>query len=286
MNPHYFILNGMIYSDEEQNLKTSNRMFLYGDGITQTIRAAQGTIFFINQHLDNLIKALQILEIEIPKRLDIQRQMFIDDISRLINKNKLFKGLLIKITVFRNNSQDILPQTDEASYIVETFADEIIEFQPAPTGMSITIYDKMPIVPCELSQFDTHYNKTTKILAAKYALANKNNDAVLLNANKNIVETAINGNIYIVKNDKLYLPGISEGCFNDLLRSQIITIAQELGLEVDQNIPLKINDLEQADEIFTASTVKGINWVAALERKRFFHKISDSITKKINELYK
>ena len=285
MDTHY-IYNGFIYQHNEQKFSVSNRALLFGDCVTEVIRAAQGKIFFFDQHIDNLLKALEILEIVPPKKILLQRQLFLEEVTRIINKNKLFKGLLIRIIVFRGGGSELLPKIEDSEYVIETFADSAVEILPSKTGMSMAFYDALPAYAGVLSNYDTHVNKIAKIKAAKYAQESKKQDALLYNHSGKIVEAAIMGNVYVVKGQKINTPPLVDGCFNDVMRGQILQVAQENGLEVDENTSLTTEFLKQADEIFTASTAVGINWVAALDDKRFYHKYYDRITKGINQLYK
>ena len=98
-----------------------------------------------------------------------------------------------------------------------------------------------------------------------------------------IVE-AINGNVFIIKNNKLITPPLSEGCIKGVMRKQILEAAKLIdGLEVEEAV-ISPFDLQKSDEIFITNVIQGVQPVTKYRKKEYGFTVAQQIISKINKL--
>ena len=116
-----------------------------------------------------------------------------------------------------------------------------------------------------------------------HRLQSSSNYKIILNNQNNIVE-ALSSNLFFVKDKYIYTPPLSSGCLNGIMRSKIIEIAKSLNYNLIDNLPLNINNLINADEIFLTNAISGIKWVLAFKQKRYYNKTSKILINKLNSI--
>ena len=121
------------------------------------------------------------------------------------------------------------------------------------------------------------------ITGSIFADENNLQNCLLLNNDKNIVE-ALNGNLFMVLENKLITPPLSEGCLNGIIRKQIIQIAKKMeNIEVVEEV-ISPFDLQKADELFITNVVFGVQSVTKYRKKEYNNVVAIELLKKLNEL--
>jgi branched-subunit amino acid aminotransferase/4-amino-4-deoxychorismate lyase len=274
----YIWINGDMISSDTPALTVDNRSFSYGDGLFETIHAFGTVGRNLNLHLSRLKRGMEILDIDIPAFLD--EQMLSKEITRLLNKNRFFGSARIRLTVFRNHGGKYIPENNSAGIIIEAEQLEYDMYKLNSKGYIIELYQeiKKPISP--LSSIKS-CNSLYYILAGIYQKNINVNDCLLVNEHDRIAE-AISSNVFIVKDDNIYTPAISEGCIAGVMRDVVIKVAPSLGLKVNNQVAIPIQKLLDCDEIFLTNAIVGVRWVGAFRQQRYFNKVSKLLTNAIN----
>lgn len=279
------LLNGRYHSGSTAIFTLQNRAFQFGDCISETIHTCASRLCFFDEHMQVLRTAMDLAGMEIPAKFSSEIAEWKSEISKMLVKNKIFKGANVKIMVFRADSDSFVTLNDKVDCLVtaEPLAQTGFEFNK--NGLAISVFEKMKKVYDDFAIYNTHQHTLLRSLAVKTALKERLNDFILLNQDGKIVETAVHGNIFIVKDKVVYTPPLSDGATNDIIRFKVLQTAGELGLGTSCDSSISQELALQADEIFVASTENGVNWVRAFQNRRFYHTISSAIHQKINELY-
>ncbi len=279
------LFNGRYYKESEPIFTVSNRVMRFGDSIVDYMRVGGGNVFFFDEHIDNLKIGMRAMAINIPEKFSGQANVLKDELNKLAVRNKIFKGAIVRLTIFRQDSELLCPIIDTPEYFAQVYPVDDVEMLYKKTGISIKIYDGMRKSLNVLSNFYTLNDASLKSLAARYAKNENVDDVVYLNNKSNVVEGVYSGNIYVVKDNKIYTPPLSDGCFNDVIRMQVFEAAMCSGYEIDSK-SLTISDLQSADEIFFCSTRRGISFASAFENRRFFRTAAEKIAQRLSEMYK
>ena len=103
----------------------------------------------------------------------------------------------------------------------------------------------------------------TSSLAKSEAVESGFDEAILMNTQGKVSE-ASGMNIFIVRNNRLITPGLDQDILEGITRRSIITLAQDLGIEVIERSVDK-SELFVADEVFLSGTAAKITPVRQIE---------------------
>ena len=125
-------------------------------------------------------------------------------------------------------------------------------------------------------------NKIINITGSIFANENGLDNCLLLNNSKNVIE-ALQGNIFMLKDNTLITPPFSEGCLNGVMRKQILALARKIeNIEVVEEI-ISPFDLQKADELFITNVIKGIQPITKYRKKEFSTDMAKILLQKLNE---
>lgn len=256
-----------------QKLKEfNNRAFKYGDGLFESIRISNGKILNAQRHFNRLRSGMKLLQMEVNN--DFNLEFFCNQIEKVIAINEIKEGARLRYTVYRNAEGFYTPTSNEFS----TF----IEIQSLPTNYyEFNEKGLITDVGNSLVLQNNQWANLKSINALPYVMASiemqkKNLDnLILLNAENRIVETA-NSNIFLIKGNKIFTPKLSEGCVSGVMRATIIDQLASANYSVLEEC-LHVDTLYEAEEIFISNAIIGINWVAAIGKKRYLNKKVRSI---------
>jgi branched-chain amino acid aminotransferase len=102
-------------------------------------------------------------------------------------------------------------------------------------------------------------------LAAVYKKESGFDESIILNTKGNIADT-IYANLFLIKNEKIYTPALSEAPVDGVMRKQVLQLAKKQGYKIYEEA-ITGNDLTNADEIFLTNAIKGIQWVGQFKNK-------------------
>ena len=117
-------------------------------------------------------------------------------------------------------------------------------------------------------------NHLPYLYAAHCAQKQKWNDAIILNPFHRVADTTI-ANIFIVKDNCIYTPPLSEGCIAGVVRRYIIESFSNT-FPIQEKL-INIKDVVSADEVFTTNAIRGIQWVKSFEEKNYTYTITKHI---------
>jgi branched-subunit amino acid aminotransferase/4-amino-4-deoxychorismate lyase len=279
MERGFFVLNEKFYLDTERAISHYNRAFCYGDALFETIRCLGTQPCFMDLHSDRLIKGMKVLKMNAPNNF---RQTLSSTIEKLLNKNRIFKGSRIRITVFRDDGGLYTPETNNISWLMEASSLENEKFILEPKGLTIDIYDDIHKPVNLLSNLKTT-NALIYILAGIYRKENRIDECLILNQFGRITES-ISSNIFIVHGKTIITPTLSEGCIEGTMRRTIIDLARENGYEIVEKGVLE-KYLVDAEEVFLTNAIQGIKWVSAYKDRRYFNFVSRKLIAILNQQF-
>ncbi|MCK5822930.1 MAG: aminotransferase class IV [Bacteroidales bacterium] len=275
----YICNNGDFVLSDSPVLTTQNRAFRYGDGLFETMHANGTKVQFLDEHFIRLTYGIEKLKMNIPDYFTINHIKNL--ITKLLNKNKLYQGAKIRLSVFRSDGGLYTPLSNNISFIIEAEELEHAKYTLNKKGLVIDIYNEIKKNINYFSDLKSS-NALLFVLAGIYKQKNKLDDCIIINQENKIVE-AVSSNIFIVKNNQLYSPALTDGCIPGIMRTQIIKTALSLNYTIFDDCNIKPDDLLSADEVFLTNAISGIRWVVAYKNNRYFNKTSKLLINKLNE---
>jgi branched-chain amino acid aminotransferase len=271
--------NGVI-QDSNLQLSVTNRSFLYGDGIFETLKIVNNKILFFEDHYFRLMASMRIIRMQIP--MSFTMEYLEEEILKLANVNKVQNSARIRFTVFRNEGGFYLPNDNSVSYLIQTAEMGQLKYQFSKNSFEVDLYKDFVVAKQLLSTLKTA-NKITHVTASIFAKENQLDATLLINEDKNVIEAA-NGNLFMLMGNKLITPPISEGCLNGIMRKQIIMLAKQIdSIEVIE-APISPFDLQKADELFITNVIMGIQPITKYRKKEFGFMLSVQLLGKLNAL--
>lgn len=271
-------LNGEFVSNKQANLNITNRAIAYGDALFETFRVVKGKISFWEDHYFRLMSSMRILRMEIP--MDFTMEYVENEILTTIKSNGLTDNVSVrvKLIIYRDSEGLYTPKTNEIGYTIQVKRLESSNF----------VLNNIEEEPVIIDLFKDHYinsgllstikstNRIINTLAGIFAKENGFKNLLLLNQEKKVVE-AINGNIFLVKDDKILTPPISDGCINGVFRKQLLDVIRkktDFKLEERSISPF---ELQKSDEIFITNAIVGIKSVSKYRKKQFEQHIAKQL---------
>ncbi|MCF8372630.1 MAG: aminotransferase class IV [Bacteroidales bacterium] len=274
----YINYNGELLSSGVPVIGSSNRAFLYGDALFETMHANGTEVQFFDLHYTRLTESAKKLHFDLPSTFS--SAFLQNEIRRLVQKNRSFKGSRIRVSLFRNDGGFYVPTTNQCSYVIEQSQLPSANYQLNTNGLVIDIFDGIK-KPVNLLAEIKSANALLFVLSGIYKTNNQLDDCLLVNEKGNIIE-AISSNLFLFSNSILYTPPLVDGCLPGIMRSVILSIAKKEGIQVEQT-SIGYENLEQAEEVFLSNAVSGIRWVLGYKAKRYFNQRAKYFIDKINQ---
>ncbi|MFO7370117.1 MAG: aminotransferase class IV [Bacteroidales bacterium] len=276
----YICLNGEFIKDNEPCLHPGNRAFRYADSLSENIHAFATEPQFLDRHLNRLTGNMQLLSMEVPAYFTVENLHRL--IERLLNKNRIFGGAGIRLTVFRNEGPDFVPADHHVSFIMESKSLISGKYDLNEKGYCIDICSEYSKVKGGLSGL-RNSNSLTYLMAAMQGRKENLDAVILLNEDNRLVETT-DANLFLVSSSSVYTPGVDQGCIPGIMRSIVTGLANEAGYSVNDQCSLTPVALDDAEEVFLTNATEGICWVGAYRKRRYYNKVAKQLTARLNHL--
>ena len=271
--------NGKLLSEQQAKLSVFNRGLAYGDALFETIKTLNGKILFWEDHYFRLMASMRILRMEIP--MDFTPEFLESQILDLLtHQNSKSNSFRVKFTVFRNQGGFYTPHFNNVSYFITTESLDTDLYLLNPSDYRVELFKDFYVTPGLLSTLKTN-NKVLNVLGSVYAKENQYDNCLLLNTNKNIVE-ALNGNLFLVKDNVIKTPPLDDGCLKGIMRKQVLEIIKKIPEFECVEASISPFELQKADELFVTNVVQGIQPISSFRKKTFTSNVSQSILAKLN----
>ncbi len=271
--------NGEFFPANDSIFKSNNRSFLYGDGVFESIRMIKGKILFLDQHLERLSTGMDLLHLK--KHHDFSTGLLSEKIHLLDQKNNLNGNGRIRLNIFRSEGGLYTPEDNNISYLISATATEESKYSLNSTGLIIGLFDELKKPVNKLSSIKT-CNALIFVLAGIWKNNKKFDDCVLINDFGRLCE-GLSSNLFIVKNNRVTTPSLSEGCIKGVMRGQVIELILSAGYTISEE-NIEMEDLLDADEVFLTNASIGLQWVSGYKTKRYYSNFSKELVNLLNNL--
>lgn len=270
--------NGTLQDNSALYIET-NRGFLFGDAVFETVKIVNSKIVFLEEHYLRLMASMRICRMEIPMLLTME--YFEEQIVSLLQALKIVNAR-VRFTVFRDSEGYYTPNSNDVKFVI--MANELnntfYSFSNEP--YEVELFKDFHLSKHLLSTIKTN-NKMIHTLSGIFAKENDYQNCLLINEDKNIVE-AIQANIFMKMGDVISTPPISEGCQNGILRKQIIKlISKNTNIKFEEK-PISPFDLQKADELFLTNVIIGIQPITKYRKKMYVNDFATQLLEELNRL--
>lgn len=247
-------LNGSFVGEEEAKVSVFDHGFLYGDGVFEGIKAYNGRIFGLDEHVDRFFESAQSLMIQMPLNREEMKEAIIETVRR----NKLRDAYIRPVASRGKGALGLDPRSCPKATVVvivdaETRHPEDKDGPPiSKKGIRVMTTTYRRNGPDVLSPRIKSTNYLNNILAKLQANAAGVQDAVFLNEQGYVCELT-GDNLFIVKKSRVITPPLWAGALDGVTRRAVIKVAREEGFETAEE-PLTVHELYTCDECFCTAT--------------------------------
>jgi branched-chain amino acid aminotransferase len=248
-------LNGDLVEGGAARIDPSDRGFLLGDGLFETMRASGGVVPLLSRHLARLRTAAASLELPVPSADEAIAAACRD----LLAANGLDDAAL-RLTLTRGPApRGLLPSPNVTPTLLLSSFPLGPESPPARVAMArgTRRNERSPVSRLKaLGYLDN-------LLALQEARAAGADEAVLLNGAGRLAG-ATTANLFLVEGGCLRTPPVGEGVLPGITRALVMELAGGLGLDCREE-PLVPERLARCEGAFLTSSLAGVRPVVAVD---------------------
>ncbi len=268
-------VNGNYVPKHEAKVSIFDHGFLYGDGVFEGIRAYNGRIFRLDEHLDRMYDSAKAIDLKIP----LSKEEMKNAIIETLKKNNLKDAYIRPIVTRGEGDLGLDPRKCPKPTVIiitqEWGAMYGDLYEKGLTAVTVCIRRNAPeALPPNIKSM----NYLNNILAKIEANVKGGDEAIILDVRGNVSEGS-GDNIFIVKKNKIITPPTLNN-LKGITREATIELAIKEGIEVSEaNIGLF--DIYTADEIFVTGTAAEIAPITKVDGRVIGNGRPGKITKKL-----
>ncbi|MFM2213264.1 MAG: D-alanine aminotransferase [Bacteroidota bacterium] len=269
--------NGIL-SESDLQLNVSNRSFLYGDGVFETMKVVDRKILFFEDHYFRLMASMRIIRMDIPMAFTME---YLEaQILDLVEACNVAKSARVRFTVYRELGGYYTPMTNSVSFVIVASKLDNKAYQLSKGSFEVDLYKDFVVTKQLLSTLKTN-NKIIQVTAGIFAIENQLDSCLMINEDKNVVES-VYGNLFMRMGDRIITPPISEGCLNGVMRMQVIRLIKKSSDFAIVEESISPFDLQKADELFITNVVVGVQPITKYRKKEFEIMIAKDLVNQLN----
>jgi branched-chain amino acid aminotransferase len=270
-------IDGKFYQKSEAKVSVYDHGLLYGDGVFEGIRAYDGVVFKLNEHIERLYKSAHTIMLQIP----VTQKEMIKAVLDTLKKNRL-KDSYIRLVVTRGVGDLGLDPRKCVKATIIIITERMIALhskEKKEKGITAMI----AWVKRDPVDATSHEVKSLNYLNSVLAKIESNSagvdEAICLDKTGFVCE-GVAENIFIVRDRMVITPPTATGALRGITRNVVMQLAEQLGFAtIEKNITP--NELFTADEVFLTGTAAEITPVREVNKRVIGDGKPGPVTKKL-----
>ncbi len=275
-------LNGTFVPADEARVSIYDHGFLYGDGVFEGIRAYDGGVFRLTEHVRRLYRSALALAIRIP----MEQEEFRAAIIETVRANNM-QSCYIRVSVSRGTGLGLDPEQigPDPTIVISTQQLRLYPQSMYDNGLEvITASTRVPPAVCIDPQVKSLGRYINNILAKMEANRVGAGEALMLNMAGNVAE-ATGDNLFLVRDGALITPPTSEGALVGITRDAVMKLAGDLGIPVVERV-VTLYDCYTSDETFLTGTAAEVIPMVVLDNRPIGNGKPGPITHAITDAFR
>jgi len=274
-------IDGKFYGERDAKISVFDHGLLYGDGVFEGIRAYNGRVFRLKEHIDRLFFSAKAIMLGIP----MSAQKVSDAVLESCRQNRIRDGYIRLLVTRGVGTLGLNPNRCKNPSVI-VIADKI-QLYPAELyekGMKIVTVATTRNLHSALNPAIKSLNYLNNILAKIEANIAGCEEAIMLNA-EGFVSECTGDNIFIVQKDRLLTPPLSAGALYGITRGVVMEMARESGMQVSEP-NLTRYDLFNARECFLTGTGAELIPIVEIDGRVIGNGKPGPVTRRLVEQYR
>ena len=273
-------LDGAFVPKEEAKVSVFDHGLLYGDGVFEGIRAYNGRVFRLDEHLDRLYDSARTIALEVP----LSKAEMAEAICEVLRRNNLRDAYIRPIVTRGIGDLGLDPRKCERPTVVIIAVEwgamygDLYEKGLCAVTVSIRRTPAESLPPNVKS-----LNYLNNILAKLEANCKGGDEAIFFDTNGYLSEGS-GDNIFVVKNGEIVTPPTLNN-LRGVTRLVVLECAAELGITVTER-NMGYFDLYSADEVFVTGTAAEVGPIVTIDGRPIGSGRPGPITKQLMAAFK
>jgi branched-chain amino acid aminotransferase len=257
----------------------------YGSGVFEGIRCYatdKGSyIFRLKAHIDRMYRSAKLYKMKIP----YTKEELKGAVKELIRMNGLDACYIRPICFYGYHHLGVDPKDCPVDCVIAVWrwgaylGEEALERGIRCTFSSwVRIHPNM--LPVEAKAAGQYLNSMLAVIDAR---EKGFDEAIMLDANGYVSEGS-GENIFIVKDDKIYTPGLEASILPGVTRDTVITLAKDMGYAVVEKTITK-GEIMTADEVFFTGTAAEVTPIREVDNIIIGEGKAGEVTKRIQQKF-
>lgn len=275
-------IDGKWVGRKDAKVSVFDHGFLYGDGVFEGIRAYDGHVFRLNQHLKRLYRSANLVSLKIPMPLPKLAAV----VRESLRKNNL-RDAYIRLLITRGAGDlgldprkcprpSIICITDKLALFPRECYEEGLKAIFAKTKRNLT-----EALDPSIKSMNYLNNILAKIEAVKAGVP----EAIMLNVQGHVSECT-GDNVFYIKGKTIVTPPVSAGVLVGITRAAVMEIVRKkTPYRVVEKL-FKPKELLSADEVFFTGTAAEVIPVTRIDKKSIASGRPGPITLELMDLFK
>ncbi len=269
-------LNGKLIEAEKAALSVFDHGVLYGDGVFEGIRAYNGRVFKLDEHVERLYNSAKIIMLNTP----VSQEEFKKQIVEVCKKNGIHDGYIRPVMTRGSGTLGLAPwKCLVPSYFIIADTIQLYPQKLYDEGLPLVTVATRRNIPEALSPMVKSLNYLNNIMAKIEAHNAGVMEAIMLNQEGYVAECT-GDNIFMIKGKKLITPPVSAGVLPGITRNTVMDLALEAGYEVEEKLFTRA-ELYIADEAFLTGTAAEVVPVVKIDDREIQDGKPGEITKNL-----
>jgi branched-chain amino acid aminotransferase len=242
-------IDGKYCDEQDAKVSVFDHGLLYGDGVFEGIRAYNGRVFKLKEHIDRLFYSAKAILLDIPMGHAELMKATVDT----CRQNNLREGYIRLLVTRGIGTLGLNPNRCKRGSVI-IIADKIQVYpeEMYANGMAIVTVPTVRNLHSALNPAIKSLNYLNNILAKIEANNAGVEEAIMLNS-EGFVSECTADNLFLVKGNDLLTPPLSAGALYGITRGTVMALARDLGMQVGEP-NLTRYDVFNADECFLTGT--------------------------------
>ena len=252
-------LDGEFVPKSEAKVSVFDHGLLYGDGVFEGIRAYNGRVFRLDEHVRRLYESAHTIGLTMPpvnpavSDQPMTREEFAQQIVATCLQNKLTDGYIRAVVTRGVGDLGLDPQKcPRASYFIIAAQIQLYPEALYEQGLSVITCATRRNAPTALDPAIKSLNYLNNILAKIEVTRVGAGEGLMLNQ-QGFVSEATGDNIFVLRDGALYTPPAGAGCLRGITREAVIELAKQARIEVREEF-FTLQFVYNADECFLTGT--------------------------------
>ncbi|RUM33581.1 MAG: branched-chain amino acid aminotransferase [Archaeoglobus sp.] len=273
-------VNGDFVPENMAKISVFDHGFLYGDGVFEGIRAYNGRVFKLKEHIDRMYDCARVIKLKIP----LTKEEFMEAILETLRRNNLRDAYIRPIVTRGVGDLGLNPEVCKNPQVIiitkpwgAMYGDL---YEKGLKAITVTVRrNAIDSLPPNIKSL----NYLNNVLAKIEANAKGGDEAIFLDHNGYISEGS-GDNVFIIKSGVVYTPPTLNN-LRGITRAVTIEIIEKLGIPFKE-MNLGLFDLYSADEMFVTGTAAEICPITVIDGREVGDGKPGEITKKLMQEFR